>query len=298
MSIISDASVQIGAAPATERAGGRSLVRIGSGEPLAFICGPCVIESRDHLLSHAERILAIAERVGVPLIFKSSYDKANRTSGKSFRGVGIGPGLEILNEVREQLNIPVVTDVHTVEEARRAGEVVDLVQVPAFLCRQTDLLLAAGATRKAVIIKKGQFVAPQDMKFAAEKVRDGGCENVLLCERGTCFGYRDLVVDFRSLSYLSDCGCPVIFDATHSVQQMGGANGTSSGNRAFVAPLARAAAAYGVDGFFLECHEAPETAPSDGANMVPLDELEALVRDLKTVDSICRGDDRLQAAAR
>ena len=256
---------------------------IGAPSELAIICGPCVIESREHALFMAKSIKSICDRLGLPLVYKSSYDKANRTSASSFRGMGLDEGLKILREVRETFKIPVITDVHTEEEAEVAGLHVDILQIPAFLCRQTDLLLAAGRSAKTVLIKKGQFLHPADMAFAAEKVKQAGGADVLLCERGACFGYRELIVDFRSLGIMRELGYPVVFDATHSVQVMGGSNGKSGGARKWVPPLARAAVAFGVDAVFLECHQEPEQAPSDGPNMIPLGELEALLVQLKQI---------------
>lgn len=267
-------------------AGPKQTVHIGYGQPLAFILGPCVIESREHLLRHAEAISAIAQRLQIPVIFKSSYDKANRTSISSFRGLGIEEGLKLLAEVRREIGLPVLTDVHSPEQALQAGEVVDVIQIPAFLCRQTELLVAAAQTKKAVLIKKGQFVAPQDISFATQKVVESGNVNVMLCERGSCFGYRDLVVDFRGLDIMSANGTPVVFDATHSVQQMGGASGKSGGDRRYVSSLARAAVAVGVDAVFLECHETPDVAPSDGPNMLPLAQLEELLLDLIALSNL------------
>jgi len=259
-------------------------VKIGDGNPLVLIAGPCVIESRDRCLELAGEIAAIARALDMPFIFKASYDKANRTSLQSFRGPGLEAGLQILSEVREKVGCAVLTDVHSPPEARLAAEVVDVVQIPAFLCRQTDLLIAAGETGKPVNIKKGQFMAPEDMRYAAEKVKSTGNPNVLLTERGTTFGYHNLVVDFRSLWVMQQTGCPVIFDATHSVQRPGGASGASGGDRAFVPLLARAAAAVGIDGLFLEVHQNPEQALSDGANMVPLHSLEFLLRAVLAID--------------
>jgi 2-dehydro-3-deoxyphosphooctonate aldolase (KDO 8-P synthase) len=251
------------------------------GSKLVLICGPCVIESREHSLRHAEKIKGIADDCNLPLIFKSSYDKANRTAGDSFRGLGLDAGLEILAEVRRDIGVPVITDVHSPAEAKIVSEVVDFLQIPAFLCRQTDLLLAAAETKKPVMIKKGQFVAPEDMKFAVQKIESAGNKNAILCERGSCFGYRDLVVDFRGLSIMRSLGVPVVFDATHSVQIMGGAGGKSSGRREFVPMLARAAVAAGVDGIFIEAHEDPDKAPSDGPNMLSLELLPKLLGDLR-----------------
>lgn len=258
-------------------------VSVGGRNPLLVIAGPCVIESREHALRHADKIAQIVREVGLPLVFKSSYDKANRTSLESYRGVGMEQGLRILSEIRQEFAVPVVSDVHTALEAQNAGEVLDLLQIPAFLCRQTDLLIAAGATNKPVMIKKGQFLAAEDLRFSLEKVVQGGSDRVLLCERGSCFGYRDLVVDLRNLVLMGDLGCPVVFDATHSVQTIGGAGGVATGERRFIAPLARGAVASGVSGVFLECHENPETAPSDGRSMLPLAQLKTLLIDLKHI---------------
>lgn len=257
-----------------------------------IIAGPCVIESRDHIVRHAEALTKICARTGNQLVFKSSYDKANRTAAGSFRGLGIEQGLKILAEVRANFGVPVITDVHSEAEAEQAGEVVDILQIPAFLSRQTSLLVAAGKTGKAVLIKKGQFLAPEDMKYAAEKVISGGGKQVLLCERGACFGYRDLVVDFRSLAIMADTGWPIIFDATHSVQVMGGGGGVSAGNRRFVPYLARAAVACGVHGLFIECHEDPEHAPSDAATMLPMTQMEALLQTLNSVHAVVENASR------
>lgn len=259
---------------------------IGNNSPLVIICGPCVIESKDHALMMAEKISAVCSKVGLNLIYKSSYDKANRTSQKSFRGLGIEKGLEILSAVREKFKVPVITDVHSVDDVKLAAKDIDILQIPAFLCRQTDLLQAAGATKRIVLVKKGQFLHPQDMKYAADKIQEAGGKDVLLCERGACFGYRDLVVDFRSLMMMSNLGYPVVFDATHSVQVMGGNAGSSSGNREYVKPLARAAVAFGVNAVFLECHNNPDSAPSDGPNMIPLEQLEDLLLDLKVLHEL------------
>lgn len=256
---------------------------VGPGQPLLLIAGPCQIESLEHCLKIGAFLKALTERLGLKFVFKSSYDKANRTSIQGKRGLGIEEGLAVLAQVRTTLDVPVLTDVHSPEEATAAGKVVDVLQTPAFLCRQTDLLVAAGATGKAVNVKKGQFLAPQDMSHVAAKVALGGNHNVLLCERGSCFGYRDLVVDMRSLPLMRATGYPVIFDGTHSVQSMGGQGGSSGGQREFIAPLVRAAAAVGVDGLFLECHENPESAPSDGASMLRLEELEPLLKDVLRV---------------
>ncbi len=253
----------------------------GPYEKLLVIAGPCQIESLDHALEIASELKSILSKYPVNFLYKSSYDKANRTSIKGRRGVGMEKGLEILSQVKKRLNIPVLTDVHSIEEAEQSGKIVDVVQIPAFLCRQTDLLQAAGRTSSAVNIKKGQFMHPSDMCFAAEKVSSSGNNNIMLCERGSCFGYRDLVVDMRSLVMLREIGYPIIFDGTHSVQNMGGQDGISGGSRQFIAPLVRAATAVGIDGLFLECHEDPKRAPSDSACMLPIAVLEPLL------DSVC-----------
>ena len=265
---------------------GVGALELGLGLPLVLFCGPCVIESREQTLRHAEKIVGLSQKFRSGFVFKSSYDKANRTSVEGFRGPGIDAGLEILAEVRREFGIGVLTDIHSPEEAEKAGEVVDLIQVPAFLCRQTDLLVAAGKTGKPVMVKKGQFLAPEDMRFAAEKVASSGNANVLFCERGSCFGYRNLVVDFKGLQLMGEIGCPVVFDATHSVQVMGGAGGASGGAREFIPALARAAVAVGVAGVFLESHEEPEKAKSDGPNMLPLSELEPLLGDLEMIHQL------------
>jgi len=251
-------------------------VRIGDGK-LALIAGPCVIESRDLVFEVAIRLRDVCEELGIPLVFKASFDKANRTSADSFRSLGFDESLAILGEVREKLGLPVVTDIHEPAQAAPVAEVVDMLQIPAFLCRQTDLLRAAGQTGRAVNVKKGQFMAPADMEFAVRKVAPDGGARVTLTERGSTFGYRDLVVDFRSLDVMRRFA-PVVFDATHSVQSPGGAGGSSGGDRRYVAGLARAAVAFGVDALFLETHPRPDEALSDGANMLPLGELEGVLR--------------------
>ena len=248
-----------------------STVTVGHGSNLLLIAGPCQSESLEHCLLVGRHVQKACENLPVSLVFKSSYDKANRTSAGSTRGVGIEEGLEILAQVRATLGVPVLTDVHTEEQAARAGAVVDILQIPAFLCRQTDLLLAAGKTGKTINVKKGQFLHPSDMRFVAEKIASTGNNKILLCERGASFGYRDLVMDPRSLLLMRDTGYPVVFDATHSVQQLGGAGGSSGGSRHFVQALARAAVAVGVDGVFIECHNDPDNAPSDGPCMLPLE---------------------------
>lgn len=255
-----------------------------------LIAGPCAIESHAHALETAEAIKQIAERVGVALVYKSSFDKANRTSLNSPRGIGMSEGLEILAEVREALGLPVTTDVHTEDQCAPVAEAVSLLQIPAFLCRQTDLLLAAAATGKPVNVKKGQFLAPWDMANVAQKLAGGGAAGVLLTERGASFGYNRLVSDMRSLPIMAETGAPVVFDATHSVQEPGGLGGTSGGQREFVATLARAAVAVGVAGVFMETHQNPDAAPSDGPNMVPLSQLEQILKTLVAIDDIVKAD--------
>jgi 2-dehydro-3-deoxyphosphooctonate aldolase (KDO 8-P synthase) len=260
---------------------------------LTLIAGPCVIESRELALEIAEQVKAITDRLGIRYIFKASYDKANRSSGGSFRGPGVSGGLEVLAEVKQRFGLPVLTDIHESHQAAPVAEVVDVLQIPAFLCRQTDLLLAAAAatrgTEKIINVKKGQVLAPWDMAQVVKKLREAGVENLWLTERGSSFGYNTLVVDYRGLPQLQELGCPVIFDATHSVQQPGG-NGTSTGGqREFVAPLARAAVAVGVDGLFMEVHPDPDNALSDGPNMVPLHRLEPLLEQLLAIRGAVAG---------
>jgi 2-dehydro-3-deoxyphosphooctonate aldolase (KDO 8-P synthase) len=267
--------------PATTVAVGA--VRVGAGQPLALIAGPCVIEGEDFTLRVAERVQAICQRAGFPLIFKASYDKANRSSGRSFRGPGLEEGLRILEKVRGATGLPVTADVHDVGQVAAVADAVDLLQIPAFLSRQTDLLVAAAKTGKPVNVKKGQFLAPQDAKNIVEKVVGAGNPHLLLTERGTTFGYNNLVADMRALPILRAFGCPVVFDATHSVQLPGGAGTASSGQREFVAPLARAAVAVGVDALFLEVHPDPDRAPSDGPNMIPLEMLSPLLGAVRRV---------------
>ena len=261
---------------------------IGGKEPLALIAGPCVIENEKSALRHAIAIKKIAGRLKIPYIYKSSYDKANRSSIQSFRGLGIDEGLAILKHVKEATGLPLLTDVHTVEEAVKASAVVDILQIPAFLCRQTDLLVAAARTGRTVNVKKGQFLAPWDMKNIVQKIESTGNHNILLTERGTCFGYNTLVSDFRGIDIMKEYGYPVIFDATHSIQQPGGRGTSSGGERRFVPVLARAAVAVGVDGVFMEVHENPDHAPSDGPNMIPLKSLEKLLEDLLKINRVVR----------
>ena len=255
-------------------------LKLGGGAPLLLVAGPCVIESEEHLLRTGEAIKAACDGEGVPLILKSSYDKANRSSDRSFRGPGLREGLRILQRVKEKLGVPVLSDVHEVDQVPAAAEVLDVVQIPAFLCRQTDLLVAAARTGKPVNVKKGQFLSPWDARNIVEKLRSAGSEQIVLTERGTSFGYNNLVVDFRSLPVMRGLGYPVLFDATHSLQLPGGAGHASSGQSEFIPHLARAAVAAGVDGLFMEVHPDPANAPSDGSNMLSLDALQGLLRQL------------------
>ncbi|MCA3010567.1 MAG: 3-deoxy-8-phosphooctulonate synthase [Phycisphaerales bacterium] len=264
-------------------------VAFGGGRPFALIAGPCVIEGRDHCLRHATAIARACAAANVPLVFKCSFDKANRTAGSAFRGPGIDEGLAILATVRRELGVPVLTDVHEREQCAAVGEVVDCLQIPAFLCRQTDLLLAAAATGKAVNVKKGQFLAPEDVGNVLGKVLQSGNRNVMITERGTSFGYRTLVVDFAGFPTMRGFGQPLVFDVTHSVQRPGGAGTSTGGDRSKVPFLARAAVACGVDGLFLEVHEDPDHAPSDGPNMLRLADLPALLRDLTRIQDAARG---------
>lgn len=254
-----------------------SEITLGDGQPLLLIAGPCQLESREHALMVAQELKSIVKGLPVNLVFKSSFDKANRTSADAKRGVGMDAGLKILAEVRDTCGLQVLTDVHSAEQVPSVAAVVDILQTPAFLCRQTDLMEAVGRSNKPVNIKKGQFLAPQDMKFCAQKVSATGNQKIMLCERGASFGYRDLIVDMRSLVIMRELGYPVVFDATHSVQQLGGASGQSGGTREYIAPLAKAAAAVGIDGLFIECHEQPERAPSDSASMLPLSVMRELI---------------------
>lgn len=251
--------------------------RCGRGEPLLWIAGPCVLESEPLALQIADRLRVIADELAIPLVFKASFDKANRTSLESFRGPGLDDGLAILARVRDETGLSVTTDIHESHQAAPAGEVCDLLQIPAFLARQTDLLVAAAKTGRAVNVKKPQFVAPWDMEHVLAKLNESGCDNVLTCERGTFFGYGRLVNDMRAIPQMQQLGAPVVFDATHSVQEPGGLGGATGGNRSMVEPLARAATAAGVDGLFFETHPNPDQSPSDGPNMIPLEEFPKLV---------------------
>ena len=275
-SVEPNASVQIGSVTISNRA------------PLTLFAGPCALESRAHALEMSTALKEMAERLGIGLIYKSSFDKANRTSHQSARGLGLDQALPIFAEIRETTGLPVVTDVHEAGQCAAAAQAVDVLQIPAFLCRQSDLLAAAGKTGCVVKIKKGQFLAPWDMKNVVAKVLDVGNADILLTERGASFGYNTLVSDMRALPILAETGCPVVFDATHSVQQPGGQGTSSGGERRFVPVLARAAVAVGVASLFIETHQDPDRAPSDGPNMVPLKDLEPLLRELMDIDRLVK----------
>ena len=262
-------------------------VRFGNALPFALIAGPCALESRAHALEIAAALKEITGRVGVPFVFKTSFDKANRTGSRAARGLGLAAALDVFAEVRRSLGVPVLTDVHEPGQCAPVAEAVDVLQIPAFLCRQTDLLLAAAATGRVVNVKKGQFLAPWDMAHVVAKLTEAGNPDVLVTERGASFGYNTLVTDFRGLPIMAEAtGAPVVFDATHSVQQPGGRGGSSGGQREFVSVLARAAVAVGVAGLFIECHENPDRAPSDGPNMLPLHEMERLLMTLRDFDAL------------
>ncbi len=263
-------------------------INIANHLPFALIAGPCQIESEAHAMEVAAALTELTRGLGIGLIYKSSYDKANRTSASAARGIGMASGLQILARVRERFGVPVLTDVHGPEQCAPAAEAVDVLQIPAFLCRQTDLLLAAGETGKAINVKKGQFLAPWDMVNVAAKIASTGNHNILLCERGASFGYNTLVSDFRSLPIMARTGYPVVFDATHSVQQPGGQGTSSGGQREFVPALARAALAVGCAALFIETHPDPDHAPSDGPNMVPLKDMPALLGRLKAFDALAK----------
>jgi 2-dehydro-3-deoxyphosphooctonate aldolase (KDO 8-P synthase) len=264
-------------------------VRLANHLPIALIAGPCQMESRAHALETAQALQEIAARRAIGLIYKTSFDKANRTSGNAARGMGMAAALPVFAEIRENLGLPVLTDVHESQQCAPVAEVVDVLQIPAFLCRQTDLLLAAAATGRAVNVKKGQFLAPWDMVHVAAKLTGAGNRRVILTERGASFGYNTLVSDMRALPIMARTGFPVVFDATHSVQQPGGQGGSSGGQREFVETLARAAVAVGIAGLFIETHPDPDKAPSDGPNMVPLRDFEALVARLQAIDALVKG---------
>ena len=256
--------------------------------PFALIAGPCQMESRDHAMMIAERMVRMTSDLGIGYVFKASFDKANRTSLSGRRGIGLAGALPVFDEISRQFDVPVLTDVHTEAQCAEVGSVCDILQIPAFLCRQTDLLIAAAKTDRVVNIKKGQFLAPWDMRNVAAKVTESGNPNVLLTERGASFGYNTLVSDFRALPIMAETGSPVVFDATHSVQQPGGQGGSSGGERRFVETLARAAVAVGVAGLFIETHEDPDNAPSDGPNMVPLDRMEDMLKRLRDIDRLTK----------
>ncbi|WP_342238499.1 3-deoxy-8-phosphooctulonate synthase [Inquilinus sp. OTU3971] len=265
-------------------------VTFGNDRPLTIIAGPCQLESREHALEMSQALVEITGRLGLGLVYKTSFDKANRTSGSAARGLGMEKSLPIMAEVREKFGCPVLTDIHDAAQCAPVAEAVDILQIPAFLCRQTDLLLAAGATGRAINVKKGQFLAPWDMKNVAAKIASTGNDKVLLTERGVSFGYNTLVSDMRSLPILAQTGYPVVFDATHSVQQPGGQGASSGGQREFVPVLARAAVSIGVAAVFIETHQDPDHAPSDGPNMVPISKLEALLTTLVALDRIAKAD--------
>ena len=268
-------------------------IAIGGKEPFALITGPCQLESLDHARMMAEKIAEACAATGTRFIFKASYDKANRSSITTKRGLGMDEGLTILSKIRDEFGCPILTDVHDAGQCAPAGEVVDVIQIPAFLCRQTDLLLAAGKTGCAINVKKGQFLAPWDMGNVAEKIASTGNDRIMLCDRGTSFGYNTLVSDFRGLPTMAATGYPVVFDATHSVQQPGGQGTTSGGQREFAPVLARAAVAVGVSALFIETHEAPDTAPSDGPNMIPVHKMSQLIGQLRAIDDLVKSQDPL-----
>ncbi|WP_418610104.1 3-deoxy-8-phosphooctulonate synthase [Gluconobacter cerinus] len=263
-------------------------LEIGQDRPFTLIAGPCQIESRDHAVEMADALSTLCRELDIGLIYKSSYDKANRSSMNAARGVGMEMGLDILASIRERFDVPVLTDVHAAEQCAVAAEAVDVLQIPAFLCRQTDLLLAAGETGRAINVKKGQFLAPWDMANVAAKLASTGNERIMLCDRGTSFGYNTLVSDMRGLPIMAQTGYPVVFDATHSVQQPGGLGASTGGQREFVEPLARAALSIGVAAVFIETHQDPDHAPSDGPTMVPLSEMRALLTRLKAFDALAK----------
>lgn len=263
-------------------------IEIGAGRPLAVIAGPCVIESRESALKHAALLKEAADRVGVPYIFKSSYDKANRSAGDSYRGPGLDKGLEILAEVKEKTGVPILTDVHEREQVASVGEIADVLQIPAFLCRQTDFVVAVAQSGKVVNVKKGQFLAPWDIGNIVDKILSANNDQILLTERGVSFGYNNLISDMRSLVVMRELGYPVVFDATHSLQLPGGLGKASGGERKYIGPLARAGVAVGVDALFMEVHENPDQALSDGPNSLPLREFEEVLRIVKEIDGILK----------
>lgn len=263
-------------------------IKFGNNNPFVFIAGPCVLEDQAEAIENAKRVKEITDRLGIPYVFKASFDKANRSSIHSYRGPGFEKGLEMLAAIKEEVGVPVTSDIHDQYQAEAAGEVLDIIQIPAFLCRQTDLLVAAAKTNKIVNVKKGQFLAPGDMKNVVTKLKESENENILLTERGSTFGYNNLVVDMRSLITMRELGAPVVFDATHSVQIPGGNGTTTGGKREFVPYLSRAAAGVGIDGLFMEVHPEPEKSPSDGPNMVRLSELEEVLKPIKEIDKLVK----------
>ena len=270
--------------------GNQEPILVGPGQPFLFIAGPCVLESEALAREVAAALKEIAGRLSISFVFKSSFDKANRTSLDSYRGPGMDEGLEILADIRRDYNVPVISDIHETRQVERASAVLDVLQIPAFLCRQTDLLVAAARSKKAINLKKGQFVSPWDMANAVNKIRASGNKNLMLCERGFALGYNNLVVDMRGLPVMRSLGCPVIFDATHSVQLPGGAGGSSGGQREFIPPLARAAVAAGLDGIFMEVHPQPEKALCDGPNSMPLERVESLLKTLLKIHAVVSED--------
>ncbi|MGB2631172.1 MAG: 3-deoxy-8-phosphooctulonate synthase [Candidatus Omnitrophota bacterium] len=263
-------------------------IAIGGDNPLGFILGPCVIESEEQALRHAEKIQKVTSRLGVPFIYKSSFDKANRSSISSYRGVGLKEGIRILKKVKTEFGLPVLSDVHSVDQVSEVEEALDAIQIPAFLCRQTDLIVAAAKTGKVINVKKGQFMSPEDMRNVVEKIEWAGSKNILLTERGVTFGYNDLVVDMRSIPVMQGFGYPVVFDATHSCQLPGGLGKSSGGERRFASVLAKAAVAAGCDALFVEVHEDPDNAPCDGPNMLRLCDLEALLEEAMKINEVVR----------
>jgi 2-dehydro-3-deoxyphosphooctonate aldolase (KDO 8-P synthase) len=264
-------------------------VAIGGGKPFVLIAGPCVIEDRASTIKMAGQLVKLTKRLGIPYIFKASYDKANRTSIDAFRGPGLEEGLDILAEIKERFNVPVVSDVHEISEVDLAEKVLDIIQIPAFLCRQTSLIVRAAKSGRVVNVKKGQFLAPWDVKSIVKKVEAAGCKKLLLTERGVSFGYNNLVTDFTSFQIMAETGCPVVYDVTHSVQQPGGLGNATGGRSEFIPLLARAAVAAGVDAVFMETHTDPKKSPSDGANMLPIAELEPLLKTMVKIDRIVKG---------
>ncbi len=264
------------------------LIQVGSGQPLLLIAGPCALESEELARRVAGTMQEICARLGLSYVFKASFDKANRTSLSSYRGPGLEQGLAILSRIREEFQVPVISDVHEISQVQAAAKVLDIIQIPAFLCRQTDLLTAAAHTGKPINLKKGQFVSPWDMENAVNKIREAGGKKIMLVERGASFGYNNLVVDMRALPIMRSFNCPVIFDATHSVQLPGGAGGSSGGQREFIAPLSRAAVAAGIDGLFMEVHPDPDHALCDGPNSIALDQIEALLTKLVQIRQVCK----------